>query len=125
MTRYTLLYSVCFISTIIVFIVNFITSFGVVNTDTAELLRLMLLLMSVDSFFNTLSVWLNLSFAKDWYSKICKQCDRNCGKFYGNTEDVVMMTKEVATTVNIDVKIETMEEMTVKSETTGNTAVIM
>ena len=93
-TRYTLLYFVCFASTFMVILISFILSFAT-SMDPVEELRFLMIFFSIDSCFNSFSLWLNMSFAQDWYFKLCRYGHDKCTKCFGGSTDEEIVLQEI------------------------------
>eukprot|EP01084_Bolivina_argentea_P264668 448413_1 len=81
MTKYTLLYTLCFLSTFTSVTILSIQSVSFAMNSTLMTTEQTLLPVSIDSFVNILCLWLNLSFAEPWYHKLCKYLDNKCHLF--------------------------------------------
>eukprot|EP01084_Bolivina_argentea_P196491 336816_1 len=79
MTRYALLYTLCFISTLTVFAAISIQAIILSLTSSPPMTSEdIYIFISIDSFTNMLCVLLNLVFAKRWYNKLCRHLDDKC-----------------------------------------------
>jgi len=76
MTRYCLLYCTCFITTFIVFILLALSPINPGGSYKYQ--QYIWCIVSADSMFNILCLWLNFAFAKVWYFRICGFCHNKC-----------------------------------------------
>eukprot|EP01084_Bolivina_argentea_P093493 168147_1 len=106
MTRLTLLYTLCFISTVLVLVMfTFIIVININIFDSVEKMIAVCFLESLDSFVNVIALWLNFSFSNYWYLKLCKYCDRKFKFWFLNTTvdemnlvNIVHVQSEISTT---------------------------
>eukprot|EP00484_Ammonia_sp_Unknown_P027647 CAMPEP_0197035200 /NCGR_PEP_ID=MMETSP1384-20130603/13060_1 /TAXON_ID=29189 /ORGANISM="Ammonia sp." /LENGTH=184 /DNA_ID=CAMNT_0042465229 /DNA_START=630 /DNA_END=1184 /DNA_ORIENTATION=- len=114
MTRYTLLYLVTFITTLVVLLFLscsplFVASNGALYQSCVWIV------VAIDAMLNTLCLWLNFAFAKKWYFKLCHCmhnectlcCTSCCAKKSG--DDVAMSTIQ-------GVEQETLKESSINEE---------
>ena len=76
MTRYSLLYSICFSTTFVVFLLLSLSPIWI--SRNIDIQSEVWCIVSADSIFNVLCLWLNFAFAKKWYFKLCKCCHNKC-----------------------------------------------
>lgn len=76
MTRYCILYCTCFITTFIVFMLLALSPLNPGGSYRYQ--QFIWCIVSADSMFNVLCLWLNFAFAKKWYFKICGFCHNKC-----------------------------------------------
>ena len=93
-TRYTLLYTVCFISTIMVLVISMMLSL-VIQMHPEEKNRFLMIWFSLDSFVNLLSLWLKMSFARNWYFKLCKFGHNKCTNYFGGLTGDDLTLKQI------------------------------
>eukprot|EP01083_Nonionella_stella_P003535 10177_1 len=106
MTKYSLLYTVCFVSTFSVFLMAGIqlaaatSGPGVFDEGDVGVF------MSVDSILNSVCLWLNLKFAVPWYYRLCgwgdKQCTKCCVSCSNNTVENQFMIKSEIVSSDLD-----------------------
>eukprot|EP00485_Elphidium_margaritaceum_P007384 CAMPEP_0202687826 /NCGR_PEP_ID=MMETSP1385-20130828/3424_1 /ASSEMBLY_ACC=CAM_ASM_000861 /TAXON_ID=933848 /ORGANISM="Elphidium margaritaceum" /LENGTH=208 /DNA_ID=CAMNT_0049342675 /DNA_START=443 /DNA_END=1069 /DNA_ORIENTATION=+ len=85
MTRYTLLYTICFCSSLVVFVLLAlapVASPTINHRLSADFSyqSFAWMVVALDSLVNTLCLWLNFAFAKKWYVMLCKRCHIRCGR---------------------------------------------
>eukprot|EP01083_Nonionella_stella_P009909 28358_1 len=93
-TRYTLLFSICFVSTTLYFVLAIVVSgFARSAFPRGEALRFLSVFLAADSLCNSLSLWLNLSSSKKWYFRLCGAVHDKYNIYFGvsvSTEDLRM-----------------------------------
>eukprot|EP01083_Nonionella_stella_P267547 903821_1 len=126
MTRYSWLYTVCFISTfavILVFVMN-LASFAS-SGASAFGGHDIVIFISIDALSNSMSLWLNLKTANHYYYVLCGRCDKQCNKCCRSctnnaTENAQMMNDPVlAAPVGDDPPVSKEMNVTVQSADTG------
>eukprot|EP01083_Nonionella_stella_P098776 277869_1 len=101
MVRYTLLYSISFTTTI-AWIVFSVGATFIYMGKGEEMLRLLWIFTSIDAFFNSLTLWLNLQFANVWYFRLCACGHKACKLCFGHysTADVKAEVKAMPPRIN-------------------------
>eukprot|EP01084_Bolivina_argentea_P103723 185758_1 len=130
MTRYSLLYSLYFVSTVIVFVLLTIAQ-SLVSIIGTEAQAYVWIFVAIDCLVNIVCVWLNLSFAERWYYKLCQyfhiKCELICSKCTKSSTDQNMVISDIQENAQqqkhqLDINIIPME---VQSSLSGNSAIIL
>eukprot|EP01083_Nonionella_stella_P177620 624817_1 len=131
MTKYSLLYTVCFASTFGFLVIVTIQAVSGANSNATFRSEDAIILVGADALVNSVCLWLNLTFADPWYHVLCKWGDKQCTKCCkicanDTVESQVTMEKYVVPETEENVKhVRPDMNVTVQSSQTGNQAIIL
>eukprot|EP01084_Bolivina_argentea_P299378 516048_1 len=131
-TKMSLLYTVCFASTLSCFLVIAIRAVERTQRDSeGSFLRIIFIFLSLDALLNSLCLWLRLNSAKQSYRKVCQtihnafeKCCRWCSNTSVDMNHIVEQPAPVEPSPDIS-KPKTVEVNSLEIRTNPNTAIVL